>query len=927
MVPFGRNEVFVGRENVLAQLLERIPPGNNKDACQRTIIEGLGGIGKTQVTIEAAYRIRDAYPDCSVFWVPALDLVTFENAYLEIGRALKIQGIEDGQADVKGMVKAELSRDDASHWLMVIDNADDKHLLFSGSDLMSYLPFSRKGSIVVTTRNHQVAIELDHNNIIHLKEMSSEEATELLHTGLNENQFSDDKSTVQLLEQLSFLPLAIRQASAYMACNSSVTVSNYLGYCQSNNETLIRLLSKGFNDQGRYNSTMNPIAKTWLISFEQISRDNELAAEHLKFICYVGEKNIPTELSPQVEDEIMAHEAIGILKAYSFVVQRGSLNRFDIHRLVRLAMQNWLHEQGQHTVQIKKVLCRLAEIFPCPDAVNREVWTAYMPHVQAALVFQGHCPDYNGRQNLMMNLAESFYRAGKDFEAQQLLASVMGVEGVFLDKLDQNYAIEGDTAIQKYIDAFVPSTGPDNLLTLLHKSGIGDLAVMQRRYDQAEKIYRYVIDLQKIIQGTEHPDVLSTIIALVAVLRRQGKYQESESMLRPLIKFQRKLLASENPDALRCLGRIAQELQKHDKHQESVKMLQMLLKSQEKLLGPEHPDVLISMDGIAQGLREQGKHQESVKMLQMLLKSQEKLLGPEHPDVLISMDGIAQGLREQGKHQESLIMLQRLFRLQEIVLGPDHPKTLFSMKGIAQGLREQGKHQESLIMLQRFLKLQEMVDSSNHPETLLTMQSIAIGFLKQGQYQESEAMLQKGLKLEMEMPGLPSDSLNTLKCISLLANHLGLQGNPEAERLYRQVINLSESPLGITGFMPSRLKAEFGYYLASQGKWDEAEQMLRQALEQQEESATPEIIKKFDTIACLAMVLSNQGKFEEAEQMHEKTLEGRIRLLGRKDPKTIQTMVALAEVFRCQGKSKEAQRLDRQRTVVERNLRVRRSIK
>ncbi|SCO84734.1 uncharacterized protein FRV6_08861 [Fusarium oxysporum] len=69
MVPFERNEGFVGREDVLRLLLDRISPSANKDACQRTVIQGLGGIGKTQIALEVAFRLRDADPSCSVFWM------------------------------------------------------------------------------------------------------------------------------------------------------------------------------------------------------------------------------------------------------------------------------------------------------------------------------------------------------------------------------------------------------------------------------------------------------------------------------------------------------------------------------------------------------------------------------------------------------------------------------------------------------------------------------------------------------------------------------------------------------------------------------------------------------------------------------------------------------------------------------------------
>jgi hypothetical protein len=57
IVPFGRNKEFVGRETILADLLARISPSRDEHDCQRTVIEGLGGVGKTQIALEAAFRV------------------------------------------------------------------------------------------------------------------------------------------------------------------------------------------------------------------------------------------------------------------------------------------------------------------------------------------------------------------------------------------------------------------------------------------------------------------------------------------------------------------------------------------------------------------------------------------------------------------------------------------------------------------------------------------------------------------------------------------------------------------------------------------------------------------------------------------------------------------------------------------------------
>lgn len=92
-----------------------IPPSTSKDDYQKTAIEGLGGNGKTHIALEAVYQVRDHYPDCSIFWVAAVDVMSFENAYREIGKALGIQELEDDKTDIKTLVKDALNQEKAGN--------------------------------------------------------------------------------------------------------------------------------------------------------------------------------------------------------------------------------------------------------------------------------------------------------------------------------------------------------------------------------------------------------------------------------------------------------------------------------------------------------------------------------------------------------------------------------------------------------------------------------------------------------------------------------------------------------------------------------------------------------------------------------------------------------------------------------------------
>jgi hypothetical protein len=86
-------------------------PSANKDDCQHTIIEGFGGVSKTQIALRPPIGSATSTPTAtsSGFWT--VDVTTFKNAYRDVGQLFKAQGIEEDKADVMALVKAALNRE------------------------------------------------------------------------------------------------------------------------------------------------------------------------------------------------------------------------------------------------------------------------------------------------------------------------------------------------------------------------------------------------------------------------------------------------------------------------------------------------------------------------------------------------------------------------------------------------------------------------------------------------------------------------------------------------------------------------------------------------------------------------------------------------------------------------------------------------
>ncbi|KAK4244388.1 putative kinesin light chain [Corynascus novoguineensis] len=351
-IPLPENRRFVGRNKTLDTLKSML--FLHKE-WRKAAIVGLGGVGKTQVALQLVYWTKKNRPEFSIFWVPALSNATFEQAFAAMAKKLPIQCGGDDD-DLKESIRRYLSSEAAGPWLLVVDNADDKDILFGSVDMpggiIEYLPESDNGLTLFTTRSREVAVSVTGSDVIELHEIERLEAADYLEKSLIQKDTVRDKTaTEELLKQLTYLPLAITQAAAYINIKQ-VPLAKYLELLRGTQQDLVSLMSKEFRDNTRYLGSQNAVATTWLVSFDQIRKSDNSAADLLSFISCIEPKGIPQSLFPG----------------------RGDSEVFDMHNLVHLAARIWVQREGLTATASEKATRQLATVFPSDDYENRTIW-------------------------------------------------------------------------------------------------------------------------------------------------------------------------------------------------------------------------------------------------------------------------------------------------------------------------------------------------------------------------------------------------------------------------------------------------------------------------------------------------------------------------------------------------------------------------
>ncbi|GHO98815.1 tetratricopeptide repeat protein [Reticulibacter mediterranei] len=876
-VPHPRNPYFVGRDDVLETLHQRLVPGEKATAITQSI-SGLGGIGKTQLALEYAHRYTQDYT--SVLWVPADSLETTTASWLQI--ATQVLGLPEQQEADKQIAVVKRWLQTHIGWLLIFDNVEDPHDILS-----TFVPSKHHGSVLMTTRRRDVGA-LAQSEMLSL--FSEEAATLFLlrragriarDARVIEASADDVKLARTLCHLLDRLPLALDQAGAYIA-ETGCNLQRYLDLYESYQS---KLLAR------RGEATEHPsVFLTFKLSWEQLHERHELVAQALSFCAFLAPDQIPEQMvmdallslqkNDNPPDALALDEALGWLHRYSLIERRDQM--VSLHRLVQEVIQEVLSEQ-ERELWMQRAVQVVNAVFPSGEHGTWSLCEILLPH---ALLCAGWLRTMNQQTSqgarLLNNTGGYLSERGLYKEAEPLLQRALAID-----------------------EEQMGNTHPDTATSLNNLAG---LYWRQGRYAEAEPLFRRVLAIFKDQMGATHPDTAISLNNLAELYREQGRYAEAELLLQRALAIREEQVGAAHPQTAITLNNLAGLYVEQGRYQEAEPLLQRALAIREEQVGAAHPSTATSLDSLAGLYVEQGRYQEAEPLLQRALAIREEQVGASHPHMARSLNNLAELYRKQSRYQEAESLYQRALAIREEQLGASHPHMARSLNNLAELYQMQGRYQEAKPLLQRALAIREEQLGAAHPHTATSLNSLAGLYWHQGHYQEAEPLYQRALAIREEQLGAAHPS--TATSLNNLAALYKSQGRyQEAEPLMQRALTIFMEQVG--AFHPdtaASLNNLAGLYV-EQGRYQEAEPLMQRALairEKQVGAFHPDTATSLNNLAGLYV---EQSRYQEAESLYQRALAILEALLGATHPNTATSLNNLATLYVKQGRYQEAESL------------------
>jgi tetratricopeptide (TPR) repeat protein len=734
-----RNPHFTGREPLLARLDEALHEHGHATILPHTL-QGLGGVGKTQLAIEYVHRFQSGYE--LIWWVHSDDEQSIRRSLASLARRLGLPESNDVTFTIDTLLDELRMGHPYHNWLLVYDGASEPR------DIRRYLP-SGPGKVLVTSRSRTWVID---STVLEVDVFNEEESREFLTRRWTE--IANDEANA-LASELGHLPLALDQAVAVHR-ETGMPLLEYLRLLEESPGQML--------DEGGTSDYPLSVAKTCQLAFKQLRERSPGAAQLLEVCSFISSQNIavpmlvrgrgaslPSPLSETLRDDIKLRSAIRDIGRYALAQLDTRRDFIRIHMLIRALLRDALPtEQREVTERSAHELLALAN----PGAPDSEAtWSQHRqvaPHVIPSGAI--HSDDPHVRR-IVLDQIRFFYVTGRYDESLDLA--------------------------ERAVETWHGSLGSDDEMTLVASFHLSNALRALGGYQRAREISQDTLRRMRRVMGPDHEHTLRMANSHGADLRLLGDFQQALTLDKENLGRYQKILSEDDPAVLRCANNLAVDYRLLGKFQEALEIDEQNLQQRRIVLGDSHPEVASSVSSVVRDRYGIGNYQDALELAREGVDKYADLL-ESHIFLLLLQRNLAVLLRKTGDHSEAVKVSEQIMDQCRSHLGPRHEHTLSAMVTLANSLRVLGDLSRALHVNEEAFKLYQDSFGREHAFTLACANNLTIAYRAVGRV-EKAAELDR-ITLDALERILGANHPYTLCCLTNLSNDLSMAGDMAGAR-------------------------------------------------------------------------------------------------------------------------------------------------
>ncbi|KDN39339.1 hypothetical protein RSAG8_08856, partial [Rhizoctonia solani AG-8 WAC10335] len=280
--------------------------------------------------------------------------------------------------------------------------------------------------------------------------------------------------------------------------------------------------------------------------------------------------------------------------------------------------------------------------------------------------------------------------------------------------------------------------GGDNPKTLECMRYLAGTYSSRGNLEEAERLHRGVLDIRRQTLGDGHQ--LRSMSGLAETYYNQRRYADAEPIFKESLAHWEQIAGRASPITLKVRADLAVTFQALGRLKEAEALEVNVLATRSDILGKDHTDTLQSMANLAATYQKQGLLDQAAQLGNQVLDLRIQTLGDEHPATQRSKADLAVTFHGQGRLLEAEKLESEVLRFRQRLLGTEHPETLQSMADMAAIYNQQGRLVEAEAIELEVLAARTRLLVPEHLEILETKANLAALYHKQGRFKDAERL-------------------------------------------------------------------------------------------------------------------------------------------------------------------------------------------